>query len=492
LTTSTPRSPASRPSRSKTYGHVEPRICVPAPLRDLDDPAATLGHAAGKFAETIGQPFLPHEQCAANHQLELDEDTGLLRFRFVLFGAARQNSKTHYSRIMAAFRMLMATEPQQVLGCSQDLGQSLYALNLCHSLFRAQPWLYREVANFRRANGQQELLLRNGSSYVIRAANGEAGRGLTCHLCIFDELRTQQDSEGFAAATSTINAARNAQVLCLSNAGSDKSTVLNDLTARGLAGGPDSRLLVMLWTPPPGRDLHDIDAWKYGNPAMGYGGIQLENLEAAFQALDPAVFRTEVMNERVVALNTAIDLEAWRGCADVRASLDAHRGRVVCAFDSFGQHSVLAVAADLGGVVRIEIVKHWDSIPEARTELGPLLDRIQPRKLGWFPGAGAAFAAVLRGRRGSTEISGAGIAEACMGFADAVASRQVSHGDSPLLNAHVGKAERLDRSDGYIFGRRGSHGSITGCYAAAGAYQLVASGPRVARARIRSFDINGA
>ena len=482
---------SARSASNGFYGHIEPRICVPVPLRDLDDPAVTLGHAAAQFAETIGQPFLPHEASAARHLLELDETTGLLRFRFGLFNAARQNSKTHFARVITGFRMLLAGVPQEVLGVAQDLSQSWYALDLFHTMFQAEPWLRREIApnGFRRANGRQELRLLNGSRYSIRAANGEAGRGLTCHLCIFDELRTQIDTEGFAAVTSTINAARNGQVLMLSNAGSDKSVVLNDVFARGIAGGPDSKLIVMAWTPPPGCDRHDREAWRYSNPAAGYGTITLDALEAAYEALDPESFRTEVMNERVVALNTAIDLEAWRACADARASLKEHRGKVVACFDSYRDHSVLAVAALLpDGTIRVELVKSWDTIPDARNALGPLLDKIQPAKVAWFPSAGAGFAPILRRRRGSTEITGAGITEACQGLADLVAARQLSHGDAELLNSHIAKAERLPVGDGYRFTRRGSHGSITAAYAAAGAVHVVASGPRPQRARIHIIN----
>ena len=487
LLSSTPRSSASVPSASKAgYGIIEPRICNPPPLRDLGDPAATLGHAAGEFARAVGQEFLPHEQIAADHLLEIEEDGGPVRFRQALLGCLRQNSKTHFSRVIASFRMLMAGSPQEVLGVSQDLSQSWYALELCQRMFRSEPWLWAEVApnGYRRANGQQSLTLRNGSRYSIRASNAEAGRGLTCHLAIFDELRTQIDTDGIAAVSSTLNAARNGQLLMLSNAGSDRSVVLNNTIARGIAAGPDSKSLTMIWTPPPEADPHHESTWMWANPACGYGGITVDNLRGAHELLELPDFLAEVLNTRVVSFHTGINPDAWAACLDPTATLKKHKRSVAACFDSWDGHSVLAAAARLeDGRIAVELVRSWDSDVEARQELPRVLDEVQPRWLGWYPAAAAAFAPVFRPRRGVTEIGGQALTEACEGFAQLVEGRQIRHPGDTLLNAHVLRAEKRTRGQGWIFGRTPGQGPVTAAYSAAGAVHIIAGQPH-GRARI--------
>jgi hypothetical protein len=484
---STTLSGASAPSTSEVFGHAEPRISVPAPLRILDE-ETSLGPQVIAFAAAIGEPLLPHEEIAVMRMLEIHPDTGRLRFRYVLIQAARQNAKTHLSRVITLWRMYMASRPQVILGVAQDLSQSAYAWELALRTAENCPYLAPAIVLKSRASGQYRFRLASGAEYTIRSANARAGRGLTCGMVVFDELRTQVEGDGWASVTSTITASPNGQVVALTNAGSDKSTVLNDLYASGIAGGPDSRILVLSWEAPPGCDRDDIEAWRYANPALGHL-FDLDVLRAQYQALSPEQFRSECLNQRVVALNSAVDLEAWAACADAGGSLDAHRSRVVVCFDSFAEFSVLAVAAGLpDGTVRVELVRSWESVASARTELGPLLDRIKPRKTAWFPSAAAGFAPILRGRPGSTEITGPAIAEACMGLADLTASRQLVHGDDPLLNKHVAGAEKGPAGDGWRFVRRGSHGSIVACYAAAGAAWLVMSEPRPQRTRIRLID----
>jgi len=64
----------------------------------------------------------------------------------------------------------------------------------------------------------------------------------------------------------------------------------------------------------------------------------------------------------------------------------------------------------------------------------------------------------------------------CMGLADLVRARKVAHSDDPLLNAHIGGAERLKRGDAWVFSRKGE-GHCDGAYAVAGAVHLARTLP---------------
>jgi hypothetical protein len=86
-------------------------------------------------------------------------------------------------------------------------------------------------------------------------------------------------------------------------------------------------------------------------------------LRSALATDPPNVFRTECLYRKVDALDSAVDLGAWRDCADPAGNLSSVRERVVAVVDVApdGEHVTLAAAAALDdGRVRVEIVNAWE------------------------------------------------------------------------------------------------------------------------------------
>lgn len=191
---------------------------------------------------------------------------------------------------------------------------------------------------------------------------------------------------------------------------------------------------------------------------------------------------------RVRILRPAVDPVAWsQGLA--AGDLSAARSNVALCLDVAPdlRHATLAAAATLpGGKVRVETVAAWDGprcTANLRRALPGLVARVKPRTLGWLPGGPAAALTVdLRKRAGwpppgvaVEEIRG-DAAAVCMGFAELVGAGEVLHAADPLLDAHVGGAEKLPRGDGWVFSRKGE-GHVDAAYAAAGAVHLARSLP---------------
>jgi hypothetical protein len=108
----------------------------------------------------------------------------------------------------------------------------------------------------------------------------------------------------------------------------------------------------------PGRlRTDDWRAIAQANPALGHT-VSPQAIKSALGTDPPNVYRTEVLCQRVDQLDGAVDLAAWRPCADPTGSLDGVRNRVVLCLDTSPalDHVTLAAAVLDDGRVRTEIV----------------------------------------------------------------------------------------------------------------------------------------
>lgn len=475
------RSSASGSGRRALVGREQPRVFTP-PLRKVSR-RTSLGFEACEFIEDVlGVELLPWQRWWLKHALELLPG-GRFRYRTILTLVARQNGKTTLLKCLSLYFMYSG-RAHTVLGAAQSLDIARESWSGAVDLAQGDPDLAAEIDTVRRANGEQELRLVTGARYRIAAATRSAGRGLSVDLLILDELREHQTWAAWGALSKTTIARPNAITVGISNAGDDHSVVLNSLRETAL-DGTDETVGLFEWSAEDGCDLDDRAAWAQANPGLGY--TITEQAIATARATDPpAVFRTEVLCQRVEQLDGAVDMGAWATNADPAGSLDGRRDRVVACVDVApdGAHVALVAAAPLdGGRVWVEPVAAWDSTDAARDELGELLDRMKPRARGWFPSGPAAALGPLMRKLGATEIKGAQVNEACQGFADLVAAGRVLHPGDPLLDAHVAAAQKLFQGDGWRFMRRDA-GHVSAAYAAAGAVQLALTLPVRARPMI--------
>jgi hypothetical protein len=456
----------------------------------------------------IGEPLLPWQQWLVKHGLELHPD-GTYRFRTVLVLVARQNGKSSIKRVLSLWRLYM-DRARLVLGVAQDVSLAREQWNTAMETIRACPDLADELGPVRRVNGDEWFRLNStGGRYKIAAANRSAGRGLSVDELTVDELREQRNWSAWAALSKTIMAREHAQIWCMSNAGDDESVVLNQLRDSALSGR-DSSIGLFEWSGADGCALDDWSAIAQANPGLGYV-IGPQAIISALGTDPPGVYRTEVLCQRVDALDGAINEPAWRASADALSDLSAVRDRVVSVMEisENGEHATLATAAKLDdGRVRVEISKAWRNAGEVRrlrTELVELLARIKPHAFGWYstgPAAGLAndlrtdtyWAPVLKASPRLkalpgepdriVEIKGQIVSDACQGMADLVLGRTVLHPNDPLLNAHIIHAKKQLTADGWRFVRRDA-GNVDAAFAAAGAVHLAMTMPPPARPRLR-------
>jgi hypothetical protein len=486
-------------------GSTTPRLWTP-PLRELA-PDTSYGFDVIDFArDVLRRPLDPWQEWLAIHGGELRRD-GRPRFRKVLVLAARQNGKTELPVILSLYWQFIVGVPL-ILGTSTKLDYAkeswVKAVDLAERS-RDLDELRGSGRWTRDTNGEQESWTTEKSRYKIAAANRNAGRSLTIHRLVLDEIRQHDTYAAWDAAINAGNAVMDFQAWCLTNAGDDRSVVLNELREEALqdveAGVPDSDLGIFEWSSEENADPEDIHALAQANPNLGRRIDPAVLLAAARAAVrrggDKLTgFKTECMCIRVCVLSPAIDPGAWARCLDV-GTLAGARSRLACCLDVApdGEHVTLVAAAMLADDrVRVEAVGSWDSVEAARTALPVLLAAVRPQVLGWLPGGpAAAMAADLAERKGRTQWPPPGItvaeirgevAAVCMALAEQVVAGKIAHSDDPLLNAQIGGAERLKRGEGWVFSRKGD-GHCDAAYAMAGAVHLARTLPKpVGRQRL--------
>jgi hypothetical protein len=482
-------------------GRTEPRLWTP-PLRELT-PETSYGFDVIDFArDVLDHPLDPWQEWVVIHAGELLPD-GRPRFRHVLCLVARQNGKTELLVVLTLY-WLYVEQVDVVLGTSTKLQYAVESWEKALKLAQRVPDLAAEIpkkGGIRRANGETALKLSTGGRYMVAASNEEGGRSLTIDRLILDELRQHHSYVAWDAAEPAASRP-DSQVWAITNAGGDRSVVLNDLRQSALdyiaTGQGDRRLGLFEYSAPDGSSPLDPDALAQANPNLGYRkdidalvGKAGRAMQLGGEVL--AGFKTEEMCMRVPLLDPAISPEEWAACHEPGTLKTAARSSSValCADVSIdAQHATLVAAAvQPDGRVRVAVVAAWSGqgcTQQLRRELPGWVTKLRPKAVGWFPaGPAAAVAADMADRKGRQgwpprgvrieEIRGE-VAAVCMGFADLVTNGQIVHPGDPLLDAHVAGAEKLRQGDAWRFTRKGA-GHCDATYAAAGAAHLARTMP---------------
>ena len=295
-------------------------------------PATSKGFAAVDFArDVLGIEPLPWQRWLLIHSLELRLD-GRFRFRTVVVLVGRQNGKTSIVEVKNLWK-LFVLRVRLVIGTAQSLDIAEESWDKAVEIIESVPDLAAEIEHVDRTNGKKALRLVGGARWKIAAASRRGGRGLAGDDVNLDELREHQTWDAWAAVTKTTMARANAQIWAFSNAGDDKSVVLNDLVTKGRAGG-DATFGYFEWSAPedvrctcaraPGAPhadycgLQDRAAWAAANPSLGYT-VTEEALASALDTDPEPIFRTECLCQRVPSMVTQ-----WRVIseADWTAQID--------------------------------------------------------------------------------------------------------------------------------------------------------------------------
>lgn len=284
--------------------------------------------------EVLSVELLPYQRWLAIHALELapgltvgelsslPEGKPVFRFRRVVVLISRQNGKTLFSQILAAF-FLYCMSIRLIIGTAQSLSLAEEVMFGVHDMIKGNEFLDSPDVKLTRGNTQKSLSIpSHKAEYITKAMTGGAGRGRTADLLLLDELREQKDWKAWAAIKNTTAARSRALIWCMSNAGDVESVVLRTfrIQAHKELGDPDgiaaagdpaklldpamldsdeelssTRSALFEWSSPPGADKDDPAALAQANPAMNYTGLTYATLSSDAKSDPEWVFRTESM-----------------------------------------------------------------------------------------------------------------------------------------------------------------------------------------------------
>lgn len=461
--------------RASVKGSIEPRLWTP-PLRELT-PETSLGFDQIEYATLLGRPPDPWQRWLLIHAGELLTD-GRPRFRIVIVMAARQNGKTWTPVTLSSYWQFVERVPL-ILGTSTKLDYARESWLKATEVALNHPLLEPDLPptrnrGIRLSNGEQEMRTKYGSRYKIAASNAEGGRSLTVSRAILDELRQHYHYDAWNAIIPAMNAVMDAQAWCLSNAGTDRSVVLNDQRAAALhfvehAQG-DPRTAIFEWSAPSDASPLDPEALAMANPNLGRrlpSDVLLGQAEAAVARGGDALagFLTESMCIRVANDSPpALPSVNWGHCRDEKSErLGRH---LVLGLDISPDRSTSAItmaAPREDGLPMIKVVRHGpgtDWVMQHVLELwrthrpaGVALDRVGPAH---------SYAHDLE-KRGVTilPMSAGDMADACGNIYDMVVTEQLRTCGQAELDAAAAVAVKRPLGDRWAFARSSPGADIT-------------------------------
>jgi len=448
------------PPQKAYRGVIEPRIWTKSP--DLP----SYGIDFIEWCESIGFTLLPWQQFLAHEICKVTEDDKWF-FKEAGVIISRQNGKSTFMQLMILWRMFALGQKLQV-HTAHKLTTSSEIFWKIDDTIQSHAKLVDDFGKKYESKGSQEIKLKSGGRYLVRA-NNSASRGIAAPDTIYmDEVREFHDDEVWSSLRYTQMATPNPQTLIFSNAGDQHSIVLNRLRDRGLAAaaGADDPIGWFEWSAEPGCDIHDRDAWAQANPSLGHT-ISIENLQAAMSD-EESIVRTELLCQWVSVVNPAISPTNWAAGADKNLKLDKEE-QTWLAIDLSPDRKAgaLIAAQQKGDLIHAVLLRTWTNpvnldAKQIANDIADEVRKYQVETVAYSRQTSGAIAALLSPAGiSTTPIDGAVYGQACDEMLSAITSGRLRHADQDEFNRQVLSAVKLPFKDGgWYLGRKVSNATI--------------------------------
>jgi phage terminase large subunit-like protein len=406
-------------------------------------------------------PLMPWQKFVLDDSLKHVNDQYIHKTVGVL--VSRQCGKTHLLRMRILAGLFLFDERLQI-ATAQNRDVALETFRNVVEMIDGYDWLTKKVKQVTRANGREEIELKNGARYKIIAPTPGAARGLTANTVYLDEARQHKTTDAFAALAYTMQAAKNPQMWITSNAGDIHSVLLNQIRQRAMnkiENNTDDDIAYWEWSAQPGLKLADRKGWVQANPALGH--TITEDILQARMNDDPVVIQTEMLCQWVSTFSSPWSPGHWNACQQTDLKLTADRPTWIGVEISPDRTSFAIVGSQIldDGSIGLGLMDMEDStepIDDLRIadRIAQWSHKYQTESILLNKFSGDSVAAKLRLASVHAEIiSGSKYYQACDETLGAMAGARITHAGQPELTASVNACvKKTTESGGWYISRR--------------------------------------
>jgi hypothetical protein len=405
---------------------------------------------------------MPWQKEVVDVALELED--GSPAYRETVLTIPRQSGKTTLILALVLHRALRWGDPQRIAYTAQtghDARQKL--LDDWVPLIERSPFAPL-IERVYRANGDEAIIFRNGSRVEVLRNSISAGHGRTLDLAIIDEAFADEDDTREQALLPTMATKRDAQLLVVSTAGTDRSIYLKRKVDQGRASveaGNDTGIAYFEWSAEPDDDPFDREMWSRVMPALGIT-ISENAVEHALGSMTINEFRRSYLNVWSTVSEQMIPAKVWNACTNPKT---APAGALSFAVDVALDRSSASIAvADKDG--NIELIENREGVSWVQNRALELFRRWKGSIVidGYGP-SGSLVDPLRQVQVPVVTYKTSDVTAACALFYDAVLDRRLRAKSDDRLDRAVNAAMRRAVGQTWLFQRNTADADITPLYA---------------------------
>jgi hypothetical protein len=423
----------------------------------------TFGDRVAMVARAVGTPLMPWQAEVVDVFGEQAGDRPA--YRELVLTVPRQSGKTTLILALILHRALYYGRPQRIAYTAQtghDARQKL--LDDFVPMIERSP-MAPLIERVYRANGDEAIIFGNGSRVEVLRNSVSSGHGRTLDLAIIDEAFADEDDVREQALLPTMATKKDAQIVIVSTAGTERSLYLKRKVDQGrLAAEADvgTGTAYFEWSANADDDPFDREVWRAAMPALGLT-VQESAVEHAMSTMTANEFRRSYLNVWSTVSEQMIPQKVWLASCSAKV---APAGSLTFGVDVALDRSRGSIAvADKDG--RIELVENREGVGWIQGRTLELFRRWKGTVVVDGYGPASSFVDPLKALGVPLTVYRTGdVVSACALFYDAVLDKALQVKADDRLDKAIAAATRRAVGQQWLFQRNTPEADISPLYAA--------------------------
>lgn len=429
--------------------------------------ALTLGPRVAQVADKLGTPLMPWQRLVADTALEVDPETGRLRYRQIVLTVPRQSGKTTLMLAVMAHRALAFGGRQRIVYTAQTRNDARQKWEDDHvTALESSP--LKKQFRVRKTNGNEAIIWRTGSMHTIASTTEKSGHGKTLDLGVVDEAFAHTDNRLEQAFRPPMLTRPQPQLWVVSTAGTESSVYLNGKVDAGrlqAAGGLASTTAFFEWSAEEDADPADPATWWSCIPSLGHTVTQ-DAIQAEWDSkASVEEFTRSYLNLRTGKHSDPVEIpsESWLASLDAESSFEGRPTLAVDVSMSREWASLAASGTRPDGRRHVEIVEHRRGTSWVLADLPGIVARSGALGVVIDPGspAGALIPELEAAGVEIIKTTTRDVVQGCEAFVSLALQDGLRHNGDPVLAEAVAIGQRRPVGDAWAWRRRDALGDVS-------------------------------